>query len=131
MTFIVGEGCFQESFYDFQSQTRACYPCAHCKNVCIVVFSGCFCGENIAAQRTTNTFYFVCCDRDTDPCTADRDTLFTFACSNCIRNCFAVFGIVYGCIGICTEVLIFDTVLFQIINNCFHQGITAVSATQC
>ena len=83
----------------------------------------------ITAQCTTNAFYFIGSDRNTDACTADQNTIFTFTACNCICNRFAVCRVVYGFFGECTEVFICNIVFFQIADNLFHQRITAMIAT--
>ena len=100
MTLVAGERRVKEGVDYLEGKSGADDPCAHGKDVCIVVKPRHLGREAVAAQGGTHAGDFVCGDGDADAGAADDDALFAFAVGNCVCDCFAVNGIVAACVGI-------------------------------
>lgn len=77
VTLFSGKWSVQEGFYDFDCKARAYNTSSHRQYVGIVVQAGCLCAEAVGAECCTDSFHFVCRDRNADSGSADQDSLIT------------------------------------------------------
>ena len=77
VTLFSGKWSVQEGFYDFDCKARAYNASSHRQYVGIVVQAGCLCAEAVGAECCTDSFHFVCRDRNADSGSADQDSLIT------------------------------------------------------
>ena len=115
VTLFSGKWSVQEGFYDFDCKARAYNTSSHRQYVGIVVQAGCLCAEAVGAECCTDSFHFVCRDRNADSGSADQDSLFTFTIL--YRSChfFCINRIINSLLTVASIVNILYILLIQML----------------
>ena len=129
MSLIVGKRCIQKCIHYLQCQPRSYNSSTQCQYVGIVVQAGCLCAEAVGAECCTDSFHFVCRDRNADSGSADQDSLITRSVLDRMAYFSGVNRIINCLVAVASEVLIFQTLLVQICFSLLHQLISAVVAS--
>ena len=79
MAFILGKWCAQEGVNNHQRKPRTDHAGTNTKDICVIVFPGCFRGEYIMTERGADAGLFICGHGHADAGTADEDPQFSFA----------------------------------------------------
>ena len=94
----------KEDVCKLKSNSCADGSCAHAKNVGVIVLSGKFSGEMVAAASCADSFEFVCANAHANSGSANEDSFFTFAGLDCSANFFRINGIIAGSGAVGTEI---------------------------
>ena len=73
------KAAFEKRIDHFQCNSLTDDPCTEGKYVCIVVLAADPCSVFIVRKCTADSLELIACDRDSDACSADGDTLLCFA----------------------------------------------------
>lgn len=122
VTLFSGKWSVQEGFYDFDCKARAYNASSHRQYVGIVVQAGCLCAEAVGAECCTDSFHFVCRDRNADSGSADQDSLITRSVLDRMAYFSGVNRIINCLVAVASEVLIFQSLFVQI---CFYLCISS------
>jgi len=109
VTLFSGKWSVQEGFYDFDCKARAYNASSHRQYVGIVVQAGCLCAEAVGAECCTDSFHFVCRDRNADSGSADQDSLITRSVLDRMAYFSGVNRIINCLVAVASEVLIFQS----------------------
>ena len=131
MTLIPGKWGIKERIYDLQGKSRTYHAAAHCQNVGIVVQSRCLCTEAVGAKCSTDAFYLVGCDGNTDSGSADQDSFLKFSSCNSLCHFFAVDRVIYRLCAAAAEIVVCNSSVFQMLLYFLHQFVTAVVTSKC
>ena len=129
VTLFSGKWSVQEGFYDFDCKARAYNTSSHRQYVGIVVQAGCLCAEAVGAECCTDSFHFVCRDRNADSGSADQDSLITRSVLDRMAYFSGVNRIINCLVAVASEVLLFQSLFVQICFYLLHQLISAVVAS--
>ena len=111
------------------SRTEFGWLSSHRQYVGIVVQAGCLCAEAVGAECCTDSFHFVCRDRNADSGSADQDSLITRSVLDRMAYFSGVNRIINCLVAVASEVLIFQSLFVQICFYLLHQLISAVVAS--
>ena len=117
MSLIVGKRSIQKCIHNLQCQPRSYHSSAKCKDIGIIVKSCSLCCKTICANCSSDSFKLVCCNGNSDTCSADQDSLLTFAVKNCMCNLLCIYRIIYGIQTVTSIIFIFNSFLIQIFLN--------------
>lgn len=131
MSFIIGKWCIQECIHNLQCSAHTNDTCSHTKNIGIIMLSCSFRHKAVCTVGCSDSLITVGCNCNTNACTADQNTFFTFTYKNCFCYLFGIIRIVTGICGISTVILIFQAVLLQIFLHFLHQFITTMITSKC
>ena len=109
VTLFSGKWSVQEGFYDFDCKARAYNASSHRQYVGIVVQAGCLCAEAVGAECCTDSFHFVCRDRNADSGSADQDSLITRSVLDRMAYFSGINRIINCLVAVASEVLIFQS----------------------
>ena len=79
MSLIIGKRCIQKCIHNLQCQPRSYHSSAKCKDIGIIVKSCSLCCKTICADCSSDSFKLVCCNGNSDTCSADQDSSCNFS----------------------------------------------------
>ena len=129
MSLIIGKRCIQKCIHNLQCQPRSYHSSAKCKDIGIIVKSCSLCCKTICADCSSDSFKLVCCNGNSDTCSADQDSLLTFAVKNCMCNLLCIYRIIYGIQTVTSIIFIFNSFLIQILLDLLFQFISTMAIT--
>ena len=104
MSFIIGKWCIQKCIHNLQCSAHTNDTCSHTKNIGIIMLSCSFRHKAVCTVGRSDSLITVGCNCNTNACTADQNTFFTFTCKNCFCYLFGIIRIVTGICGISTVI---------------------------
>ena len=108
-------GVFKNVIHNLQCQPRSYHSSAKCKDIGIIVKSCSLCCKTICADCSSDSLNLICCNGNSDTCSADQDSLLTFAVKNCMCNLLCIYRIIYGIQTVTSIIFIFNSFLIQIL----------------
>ena len=98
------EACAKPLVDDHLCQFASNDACTKREDVGVVVHSGKLCCVRLAADACADAFYLVCCQGDTNACSADSDSEVCLAVSDSTADFLTIYRIVTALCGVGSEV---------------------------
>ena len=122
MSLIIGKWRIQESIHNLQSKPGSYYSSPHSQYIGIIVKSCCLCTETVRAKSRTDSLEFICGNGNSNTCSTDKNSFFTFSALDRTGNLFCINRIIY-CLQSVTSIInilyflfiqVFFDLLFQL-----------------
>ena len=126
MSLIIRKRCIQKCIHNLQCQPRSYHSSAKCKDIGIIVKSCSLCCKTVCTDRSSDSLDLICCNGNSDTCSADQDTLLTFAVKNCMCNLLCIYRIIYRIQTVTSIIFILDSLFIQILINLMFQLISTM-----